>query len=255
MFHLHWSQIVLLVISAILFAFGIASIPPVQTEKNASKIQAPTFMKQLSKLDPQDMASYLGIFLVCGLFVLVVLSFCSNIQPMERFENPTCDTLASMEEKITCAELQVRKLITRADAFTEGDLGDDGQKHPQLVADALGKARVAAGGPLIDCSPGHTGDFENRLSRLERTLQSFTEPIFKKAASTSNTCEGFQGTPKIVPTNEERIAAILALIQAQQTKYLKPIDDKVAALQRHDVSDCDKNKGGDAFHPQATTGQ
>lgn len=247
MFHLHWSQIVLLVLSALLFAYGLSAIVQLPAAQKASA--SISFLTLLRKLEPHVMASYLVLFLACGIFVLFILSICSNIQPKELFENPACDSQGSMEDKITCAELQVRKLITRADAFTEGGLGNDGLKQPQLVANALGKTRASAGGPLIDCSPGHTGDFENRLTRLERTLQSFTEPIFQQAASTSNTCEGFLDGPVPTPSNEERIAAILALIQAQQTKYLKPIDDKVAALQRRDVSDCDKKKGEATFKP------
>ena len=253
MFGLHWSQIVLLVLSILLFAYGASSFTGSQKTKNQSMFGF--IMNRLSELNPSDMGSYISIFISCGLFILFVLSFCSDIHPMEKFESSICDNQASMEDKITCAEMQVRKLITRADTFTEGDLGNDGQKNPRLVADALGKARVSAGGPLIDCSPGHTGDFENRLTRLERTLQSFTDPIFKKALSTSNTCEGFSSnsipTPKPVLTNEERIASILSLIQYQQTKYLKPIDDKVAALQRHELSDCDKSKGASTFSQPA----
>jgi hypothetical protein len=220
--------------------YGASSLS-VSVPKRASTL--PT----MCPIDSKFLGPCIAICMACGVFLLLVLSICSNIQPVEQFASAVCDGAASMEDKITCAELHVRKLITRADAFTEGNLGNDGQLQPRLVADALGKARSNAGGPLIDCSPGHTGDFENRLTRLERTLQSFTEPIFKQAASTSNTCEGFAGTPS--GTNEERIAAILSLIQYQQTKYLKPIDDKVAALQRREVSDCDKEKASASFQP------
>jgi hypothetical protein len=195
-------------------------------------------MRYLQTQDFTPLGYYSIVFVGCVVCIVVVLSFCSNIRPTEQFVSSVCDSQASMEDMITCAELQVRKLITRADSFTEGDLGNEGQNNPRLVAEALGKTRMNAGGPLIDCSPGHTGNFENRLTRLETTLQSFTDPIFKKASSASNTCEGFADTP----SNEARIAAILSLIQTQQTKYLQPIDEKVAALQRHEVSDCDKKK-------------
>ena len=241
---LYWSQIVLLLFSICLMWYGASSLSiPKSDRKNAFPI--------ISPIDAIFLGPCIAIVMACGVFLLFVLSFCSNIQPMEHFDSSVCDGAASMEDKITCAELQVRKLITRADAFTEGNLGNDGQLQPRLVADALGKTRSDAGGPLIDCSPGHTGDFENRLTRLERTLQAFTEPIFKQDASASNTCEGFGGFAGVVapPSNEERIAAILSLIQHQQTKYLKPIDDKVAALQRHEVSDCDKSKASSAFSP------
>jgi hypothetical protein len=238
---LHWSQIVLLILSVVLFMYGSSSLSSGKSSATSSVMDI--FLKKFNELNPSDMGSYILLMMACGVFILFVLSFCSNIQPMEQFESSICVGQTSMEDKITCAELQVRKLITRADAFTEGNLGNEGQRNPRLVANALGKSRSAAVGPLVGCSPGHKDDFENRLSRLETTLQSFTDPIFKDALSASNTCEGFE----TVRSNEERIAAILSLIEYQQTKYLKPIDDKVAALQRHEVSDCDKNKAAASF--------
>ena len=231
---LYWSQILLLVIAVLLFIYGASSIM-----KSKPKVSSSI------SLNISDFVPYIIVMLSCGIFILFVLSFCSNIHPMEQFESSICDGQSTIEDKITCAEMLVRKLITRADAFTEGELGNEGQKNPRLVAEALGKSRSAASGPLIACSPGQsdeTGDVENRLTRLETTLRSFTEPIFIKAAS-AGTCEGFA----TLPSNEERIATILSMIQSQQTKYLKPIDDKVAALQRHELSDCDKNKGAAVF--------
>jgi hypothetical protein len=181
--------------------------------------------------------------------VIIVNLFCLNIRPYERFASQSSgDLLAG----ITQAEKDVCAIMTRADGFIQSDVGPPGQDNPSLVSSAQQNARTAAGGPVVDCSAGLidvSGDAmlqeaENRIARLETTLNGFTAPIFQKAYKASNTCEGFLDDPTVrLDDLQKRLATIQSLIAQQKQNYLKPIDDKNAAMQRGELSDCDRKKG------------
>jgi alkylhydroperoxidase/carboxymuconolactone decarboxylase family protein YurZ len=180
--------------------------------------------------------------------VIIVNLFCLNIRPYERFDGGS-DLLTGIAQ----AEKDVCGLMTRADGFIQSDVGPPGQDNPSLVTTAQVNARAAAGGPVVDCSAGlidASGDAmlqeaENRIARLETTLNGFTAPIFQKAYKASNTCENFADDPAVrLDDLQKRLATIQSLIAQQKQNYLKPIDDKNAAMQRGELSDCDRRKGG-----------
>lgn len=196
--------------------------------------------------------------------VIIVNLFCLNIRPYERFASQSSgDLLAG----ITQAEKDVCALMTRADGFIQSDVGPPGQDNPSLVMTAQETARSAAGGPVVDCSATDVSgldDAENRIARLETTLNGFTAPVFQKAYKASNTCEGFAlarqpgltlrhltsdvenfiDDPAVrLDDLQKRLSTIQSLIVQQKQNYLKPIDDKNAAMQRGELSDCDRKKG------------
>jgi hypothetical protein len=177
----------------------------------------------------------LGITVV----VIIVNLFCLNIRPYERFDGGS-DLLAGIAQ----AEKDVCALMTRADGFIQSDVGPPGQDTPSLVTTAQENARTAAGSPIVDCSATYVSDAENRIARLETTLNGFTAPIFQKAYKASNTCENFADDPAVrLDDLQKRLATIQRLIAQQKQTYLKPIDDKNAAMQRGELSDCDRQKG------------
>jgi hypothetical protein len=69
--------------------------------------------------------------------------------------------------------------------------------------------------------------------------------------------EGFYDTGSVADVSglQARLAAVRTEIQTQQTKLLKPIDDKNAALQRGEVSDCDKRRGAKVAVTASSTGK
>jgi hypothetical protein len=82
---------------------------------------------------------------------------------------------------------------------------------------------------------------------LETTLTKFTLPELQRTYDTSVKCETFVDVTATVDPMSALVARVDALETAvtdQKTKLLKPIDDKTAALQRGELSDCDRKKGG-----------
>lgn len=236
------------------------------------------------KLTADDLGQVLtSVIVILGGVVIVMLfvgSVCLNISPVEHFENgATTDPLTQLWTDIATAEKTACGYITRADKFIQSDLGKPGHDNPDLVTQAQQDARTKAGGPLTDCTSGewdsvtpNTADATNRITRLETTVNGFTAPVFQQAYQAQNTCESFTGfahvayqhipllesfTDSASPTDvsgdaavitalQQRLATVNATITTQQQKFLKPIDDKTAALNRGETSDCDKKRGANA---------
>lgn len=205
----------------------------------------------MSRLSLDMMSDVMESIIIIGLgitvIVIIVNLFCLNIRPYERFDGGS-DLFAG----ITQAEKDVCDLMTRADGFIQSDVGPPGQDNPGLVTTAQANARTAAGGPVVDCSAATldvsgdaaTNEAENRIARLETTLNGFTAPVFQKAYKASNTCEESFDDPAVrLDDLQKRLATIQSLITQQRQNYLKPIDDKNAAMQRGELSDCDRQKG------------
>jgi hypothetical protein len=199
------------------------------------------------------------IGMIVFLTLVFVGSFSMMIKPRELFVdgdtgvNPITQLLAG----ITAAEKDICNLITRTDSFIQSDIGKPGHDDPQLVTDAQQKARAAVDGPLTDCAAvwsDVSGDAalqeaDNRLSRMEGTLKSFTGPELQTTYNKSVPCqtEGFsnqtEGFADPLTDLQNRLVSVKDTITSQQQKLLKPIDDKTAALKRGEVSDCDKKRG------------
>jgi hypothetical protein len=191
------------------------------------------------------------IFLLVYSVMILTGIFCSPIHPTEQFTTMSMTPLQKLWIGISSAEKEVCKLITRTDQYIQSDVGHPGQLNPQLVTDAQQHARNLLPGPITDCtSPGAETetetetDAENRITRMEITLQSFTGPKFQDVYNRTVQCEGFTTSP--LASLEERLQKINSVIQEQQTKLLQPIDAKNKALQGGDVSDCDKRRGASA---------
>ena len=226
------------------------------------------------RLPPVDRAAganaalYFGGAVVVTIAVFMVVTlFCQAIRPYEQFVDasgsivvPTDKEIDALLKDITDTEAEVCHLITRTDKFIQNDVGKAGQDDPQAVQDAISAARQAVGGPLTDCTTEWPADVsgaaaldeaDNRLTRMEATLKSYTGPEIEKTYNSTVPCqsEGFQdgsGSETEMDTFnalKSRLAAVRTTIQTQRTKWIKPIDDKTAALQRGEVSDCDKKRG------------
>jgi len=184
---------------------------------------------------------------ILAIFLIVHL-FCLNIRPVERFQDASA-SLSSLWTGIVETEKDICTLMTRADNFIQNQVGQPGHDNPQLVASAQQQARDKAGGQLTDCTTsggdepnGTLSDAENRIARMEVTLNGFTAPAFQQALKASQTCESFDDSTTLTDL-QSRLATVRATIQQQQRQYLKPVDDKQAAMQRGELSDCDRQKG------------
>lgn len=204
-------------------------------------------------LSPQDITEIVIAVLTILAGVVTVMIFvgtvCMNTHPYEQFT--VADSLDRLLSDIAAAETASCKLITRTDAFIKSDVGKPGQEDPSLVTAAQAKAR--AGLTLVDCGatwPADVSDAaiqleeaDNRISRLETTLNSFTGPEIKRIYENTVPCkEGFASAATL-PALRARLDAVLKTMTDQQMKLLKPIDDKTAQMQRGEVSDCEKRRG------------
>lgn len=188
----------------------------------------------------------LVIYFLTGVLMCIT---CYRVIPREAFANgngngengegevPDPTLLAD----ISAAEDAVCKLITRVNGFIQNDVGRAGQLDSSLVLEAQTKARD--GVDMVDCSASDTVEIAHRLTRLEETLRSFTEPELQRTHDTTVRCEGFQDG---APTVRQRLTAIQASIHDQQTRLLAPIDAKTDDLRRGNASDCDKRRAAAA---------
>lgn len=177
----------------------------------------------------------------------IVTTFCFSVHPIETFVS---DSLEALLTDVAKTEGDICTLITRTDKFIEADQGKAGQDDPSRVSAAQAAARASVTGGITICPATGTdgatlADAENRIARMESTLSGFTGPELQKTYENQVPCrESFQNptTPDLA-TLRQRLTAVQATLRAQETNWLKPVDDKNAALQRGDVSDCDKRRG------------
>jgi len=203
------------------------------------------FLSFSGKLTGDDVGIVIFRFIMIGVCVILVLvvvgSVCLNIHPTEQFLDP----LDQLWADLAVAEKDVCGFFDRADGFIQNDIGKPGHDDPSLVTNARLAARNKAG-PIVDCThswvdvSANEADAADRIGRLEASLSGFTGPVFQKAFKQSDTC-GF-----LDASLTARFTAVQQQIVLQKSKYLKPIDDKTAALNRGEVSDCDKSKGATA---------
>lgn len=217
--------------------------------------------------------SLVTIIIVTAIVLLYVTRVVVAIRPTERFLDSgevVVDAVTTLLKDVSAAEKDVCELITRTDKFIQSDVGKAGHDNPALVTQAQQEARDAVGAPITDCttSDGTPADVSgdaaiqdatNRIARLEATLKSFTGPELQKTYNRTVPCqESFTNntnTAADVSGLQARLDAVRTEIQQQQTKLLKPIDDKNAALQRGEVSDCDKRRGAKVAVTASTTGK
>lgn len=204
----------------------------------------------LTKLTIEDFTEILvamgTIWLVVILVLLFISHVCMSISPVEQFADADFD--------IEGTEAAVCKLIDDVRNFITADIGQPGQADPSLITAAMQKAIDAVKGPITNCpgdsapapasAPSDPAMINDRLSRMERTLEQLVEPQFKYTYDKSMTCEGFvSGTP------QERLTAIQATIAMFKKRYLDPLDQKKADLQAGHLSDCEKRKAANTAIP------
>lgn len=219
--------------------------------------------KKLEPQMPEIAMSVVVILVIVMIVAFIVGNVCMRVRPRERFVGAAATaepTLESLAAQIGDLEKDACDLITRSDQFIQNNVGKPGQDDPSLVTAAQQKARADLPGPLTDCpvtaasviqgpSAEILSDLENRTTRLETTFLKFTQPILQQAYNNTVPCkEGFDGDDSSGNTLDlaplaTRVNALIAAVADQKTKLLKPIDDKTAALQRGEVSDCDKRRG------------
>jgi len=228
-----------------------------------------------AKIDPtvvSDVFVAIGpIIAVIIVFLFFVSNVCMRIRPTEMFTDTNAsiaadaaaisasisvaDTATESKEdkKLKEAEIQVCKMVTRANDYIKANVGIPGIKKPELVTAALQKARDAAAvkGSILTCPvpPKNEGlQPEERLNRMDRTLDRYVEPEIKKACIKAGICpaEGFADPPPQALDVDQRIGAILTKIKTIKAQYLDAMDAKTADLQKGVASDGDKKAGADS---------
>lgn len=161
--------------------------------------------------------------------VLVFMSlFCMEIRPIEQFLD---------KDEVTKTEAAVCKLKEHVRTFVASELGQPGQDDPSLITRAMD-----VGAPTIDCT-GVPLLLEERLTRMERTLNELAEPVLKKAYDKTMTCEGFVDA---YPDPDLRLKNIQAKLYTLTKKYLDPLLQNQSDLKKGILSDCNKRKAANA---------
>jgi len=213
------------------------------------------FLTKLSLEDITEIIASMGtIWLVIILVLLFVSRVCMSISPVEHFVDAEADL--DKTEAAAC------KLITDVRNFITADIGQPGQDDPSLITAAVQKAVDAVNGPITICLTESTStatpnqlSIDDRLARMERTLDQLVEPQLKLAYDKAMTCEGFASdsldsvSETVESKQKERLAAIQATIATLTKRYLDPLDQKQAELKAGHLSDCEKRKGANTAIP------
>jgi hypothetical protein len=208
-----------------------------------------------------------GIFIAIVLVMFVVGWSCDNIQVVEKFlvEDASAE-LNSLWSEIGDVEKTVCTYITQADNFIKSAVGQPGADNPSLVTQAQQKAIAEAGGPITDCSASWVtvsiDEAENRVSRIETTLNGFTGPQFESTYNKTVPCtesfvdmSGNEQLKKRIDGLKERLTKIKTVAATQKKKYLDPINQKTEQLKKGQASDCDKKRGASTAVKAANVSQ
>jgi len=169
-----------------------------------------------------------AIWLVVMTVLMFMSLFCIEIRPIEQFLD---------KDEVTKTEAAVCKLKEHVRTFVASELGQPGQDDPSLITRAMD-----VGAPTIDCTGGPLL-LEERLTRMERTLNELAEPVLKKAYDRTMTCEGFEDT---YPDPDLRLKNIQAKLYTLTKKYLDPLLQNQSDLKKGIVSDCNKRRAANA---------
>ena len=169
-----------------------------------------------------------AIWLVVMTVLMFMSRFCIEIRPIEQFLD---------KDEVTKTEAAVCKLKEHVRTFVASELGQPGQDDPSLITRAMD-----VGAPTIDCTGGPLL-LEERLTRMERTLNELAEPVLKKAYDRTMTCEGFEDA---YPDPDLRLKNIQAKLYTLTKKYLDPLLQNQSDLKKGIVSDCNKRRAANA---------
>jgi hypothetical protein len=216
-------------------------------------------LRRFSQDDLVEIGGGLGI--VAGAILIVSLFIgitCRPIHPVEMFIDisgtSSENSLNILLKDIEKTEDEICGLYTRVDKFIEGGLGKKGHDDPSLVSAAQAEARPKEPitscpiSPFTDDTSGSVilAEADNRISRMETALNAFVGPQLQKTYNRTVPCPAIETFVDVGPTIESlqsRLNAVISLLQKQKTTLLKPIDDKNERIQRHEVSDCEKQQG------------
>jgi hypothetical protein len=169
------------------------------------------------------------------MIVIAVMLFvgfaCANISVREGFETSPSDELIALEK-------QVCTLIAASNKSVSNDVGQAGVDDPTVLATAIAKAHGPE--PITECALT-PAQMEERISRMENTLKSFTGPQLQKTYDASVPC-----TERFATNIAARLQAIKSTVEQQTAKLLMPIQKKEADLKAGILSDCEKKKGAKA---------
>ena len=195
----------------------------------------------LMKLTANDMTEILLAMGTIWLVVVVVLIFVSNvcmsISPVqERFT----DTSSTVDvQAFNTAEEAVCEMMATAVSYIRNDVIQQG---PDAITEAIQQA-ITNAGPVSRCPP-HPAvtettsekELEERLTRMENSLNGLVDPGVQKTFAATQCTEGFADMGS-------RLAAVQQTIKTLQSQYLDPIQQKQRDLQCGRLSDCERKKG------------
>lgn len=212
-------------------------------------------IRRFSQDDLVEIGGGIGIVGIITLSVLVFIGInCMSIHPVELFADISGNPLKSLLDTIEQTENDVCGLFTRVDKFIEGGLGKKGHDDPALVTSAQAAARPKE--PITSCpvAPFDISestiltDAENRIARLETSLNAFVGPQLQKTYNRTVPCPAIEGfvdgtNGPTVESLQKRLDVVMDILRKQKRTLLKPIDDKNERIQRHELSDCEKQQG------------
>lgn len=187
------------------------------------------FLKLTASVITELLLAMGTIWLIIVLVMAFVANFCLSISPVERFKGKHYDTFTDFSDAVAATEETVCKMIDDVEKFIKSkNMSEDSS------TDA---AKQSVDGPVTTCPAPVHDSIEDRLTRMERTLQQFIEPELKQTYESSVPCEPF------VSDAVDRLDAIRRTIHTLNVKYLNPIKQKQEDLRRGHISDCDKKRG------------
>ncbi len=200
------------------------------------------FFLKLTASDMTEILVAMGtIWLVVFVVMLFVANFCLSISPIERFKAKHYEEFTDFSDEVTEAEKTVCEMVDDVIAFIKSRNGPKGLDDPSINTTAIEKAKQAVDGPITTCP--ESGTVEDRLTRMEQTLQQFIEPNLKQTYEMTVVCESFASVSDSLVDPASRLHAIRQTIHTLKAKYLNPIQQKQADLRQGRVSDCDKKRG------------
>ena len=204
------------------------------------------FLVKLSANDMTEILLAMGtIWLVTIVVLIFVSNVCMSISPVQERFTALQASQASQSVDIQAfntAEEAICDMMASTISYIRNDAGPQG---PSAITVAIQQAIANAGGPVTQCPPIAATDatseteLDERLTRMERSLNGLVEPEAKKTFAATQCTESFvdQGG---------RLEAIQQTIKTLQSQYLDPIQQKQRDLQCGRLSECERKKGATA---------
>jgi len=186
----------------------------------------------LTKISMNDGAEIIMTMVTIWLVVVAVLFFisltCTNISPGERFASMPTTSVSEFETELLAREGDVCGLVAEVEIFVKSRLGQKAVDNPTLVGKAMD-----IGEPLTVCPslPLTAATINDRLTRMERTLDGLIDPNMKSTLKASS-CESYADYEEEPKEEEEekpsveqkqRLANIKTHIELVKLQYLRPI--------------------------------